>query len=52
MEYQYIQLPVPGPWPTVDPLFAGSPPNFDPALSPDQGTDQKDTETHIIVIQL
>jgi hypothetical protein len=54
MEFQYLQLPVPGPWPTVEPLEAATPPNFDQEISPDRDSENKENgeDTHVIVIQL
>lgn len=50
MEYQYLQLPAPGPWPAVDErenVEAATPPN------PDQNViEDEENNTHIIVIQL
>ena len=54
MEFKQLQLPVPGPWPTVEPLDAATPPNFDPTITLDLETGDKEegVDTHIIVIQL
>ena len=50
MDYQYLRLPLPGQWPTVERqenLDAANPPN------PDQNVvEDEEDKSHVIVIQL
>jgi hypothetical protein len=51
MNFQYLQLHAPGPWPTVDPRDTATPPNFDQTQYKNQ-TDDDDEDSHVVVIQL